>query len=123
MELREWLLGLLGSGVLGYAGFAFVTWLESRFAGFSLLDAWMKRLVAWAVSAIAGALPFGVLVLMQYEPAPPGWRGWVEKLFYYVFIAVTVNQAAHAIDKTRADKERRELAWIEALVPTDVCDR
>ena len=123
MELREWLLGLLGSGVLGYAGFAFVAWLENRSVKFTLLDAYLKRAIAWGVSAIAGALPFGVLVLMQYEPAPTGWRGWVEKLFYYVFIAVTVNQAAHAIDKTRADKERRELAWIEALVPTDVCDR
>lgn len=123
MELREWLLGLLGSGVLGYAGFAFVAWLESRFAGFSLLDAWMKRLVAWAVSAIAGALPYGAMVLMGYEAAPPDWRGWVERLFFYIFIALSTNQAAHAIDKTRADKERRELAWIEALVPTDVCDR
>ena len=123
MELREWLLGLLSSGVLGYAGFAFVTWLESRFAGFSLLEAWVKRLVAWAVSAIAGALPFGAMVLMGYEPAPPDWRGWVERLFYYVFIALTVNHAAHAVDKTRVDRERVEQAWIDAQVPTDVCDR
>lgn len=108
MELREWLLGLLGSGVLGYAGFAFVAWLESRSAGFALLEAWAKRLVAWAVSIIAGALPYGAMVLMGYEPAPPDWRGWVEKLFYYVFIAVTVNQGAHAVDKSRADRERVE---------------
>ena len=123
MELREWLLGLLGSGVLGYAGFAFVAWLENRSVKFTLLDAYLKRAIAWGVSAIAGALPYGAMVLMGYEPAPADWRGWVEKLFYYVFIAVTVNQGAHAVDKSRADKERRELAWIESLVPTDVCDR
>ena len=109
MELREWLLGLLSSGVLGYAGFAFVTWLESRFAGFSLLEAWVKRLVAWAVSAVAGALPYGAMVLMQYEPVPADWRAWVEKLFYYVFVALTVNQGAHAVDKTHADRERAEM--------------
>ena len=123
MELREWLLVLLSSGVLGYAGFAFVAWLESRSAGFALLEAWVKRLVAWAVSVVASALPHGAMVLMGYEAALADWRGWVEKLFYYVFIAVTVNQGAHAVDKSRADKERRELAWIESLVPTDVCDR
>jgi hypothetical protein len=123
MELREWLLGLLGSGVLGYAGFAFVAWLESRSAGFALLEAWAKRLVAWAVSAVAGAVPYLLMVLMRYEPVPADWRGWVERLFFYIFIALSTNQAAHAIDKTRADKERRELAWIEALVPTDVCNR
>jgi len=123
MELREWLLGLLGSGVLGYAGFAFVAWLENRSVKFTLLDAYLKRAIAWGVSAIAGALPYGAMVLMGYEAAPPDWRGWVERLFFYIFIALSTNQAAHAIDKTRADKERRELAWIEALVPTDVCDR
>ncbi len=124
MELREWLVGLLGSGVLGYVGFAFVAWLESRFAGFALLEAWAKRLVAWAVSAVAGAVPYLLVVLMRYEPVPADWRAWVEKLFYYVFIALTVNQAAHAIDKTRVDRERRvEQAWIDAQVPTDVCDR
>jgi hypothetical protein len=123
MELREWLLGLLGSGVLGYAGFAFVAWLENRSVKFTLLDAYLKRAIAWGVSAIAGALPYGAMVLMGYEAAPPDWRGWVERLFFYIFIALSTNQAAHAIDKTRADRERRELAWIEALVPTDVCDR
>jgi hypothetical protein len=123
MELRDWLLGLLGSGVLGYAGFAFVAWLENRSVKFTLLDAYLKRAIAWGVSAIAGALPYGAMVLMGYEAAPPDWRGWVERLFFYIFIALSTNQAAHAIDKTRADKERRELAWIEALVPTDVCDR
>ena len=123
MELREWLLGLLGSGVLGFAGFAFVAWLENRSVKFTLLDAYLKRAIAWGVSAIAGALPYGAMVLMGYEAAPPDWRGWVERLFFYIFIALSTNQAAHAIDKTRADKERRELAWIEALVPTDVCDR
>ena len=123
MELREWLLGLLSSGVLGCAGFAFVAWLENRSVKFTLLDAYLKRAIAWGVSAIAGALPYGAMVLMGYEAAPPDWRGWVERLFFYIFIALSTNQAAHAIDKTRADKERRELAWIEALVPTDVCDR
>jgi hypothetical protein len=123
MELRDWLLGLLGSGVLGYAGFAFVAWLENRSVKFTLLDAYLKRAIAWGVSAIAGALPYGAMVLMGYEAAPPDWRGWVERLFFYIFIALSTNQAAHAVDKTRADKERRELAWIEALVPTDVCDR
>jgi len=123
MDLREWLLGLLSSGALGYAGFAFVAWLENRSAGFALLEAWVKRLVAWAVSIVAGALPFCAMVLMGYEPAPPDWRGWVEKLFFYVFIALSANQAAHAIDKTRVDRERVEAAWIEAPAPTDVCDR
>lgn len=123
MELRDWLLGLLGSGVLGYAGFAFVAWLENRSVKFTLLDAYLKRAIAWGVSAVAGALPYGAMVLMGYEAAPPDWRGWVERLFFYIFIALSTNQAAHAVDKTRADKERRELAWIEALVPTDVCDR
>ena len=53
MELRDWLLGLLGSGVLGYAGFAFVAWLENRSVKFTLLDAYLKRAIAWGVSAIA----------------------------------------------------------------------
>ncbi len=108
MELREWLLGLLSSGALGYAGFAFVAWLEGKFVKFAQTEAWVKRLVAWAVSAVAGALPYGAMVLMNYEPAPADWRAWVEKLFYYIFIALTVNQGAHIVDKTRFDRERRK---------------
>lgn len=122
MELREWLVGLLSSGVLGYAGFAFVAYLESKFAKFAALEAWVKRLVAWAVSAVAGALPYGAMVLMGYEPAPPDWRGWVERLFFYIFIALSTNQAAHAIDKTRADRERQEFL-LDAYGPHDLgCD-
>lgn len=122
MELREWLVGLLSSGVLGYAGFAFVAYLESKFAWFAQMEAWAKRLVAWIISAVAGALPYGAMVLMGYDPVPPDWRAWIEKLFYYVFIAVSINQAAHAVDKTREDRELQEQAWMNAQGQIDGCD-
>ena len=125
MELREWLLGLLSSGALGYAGFAFVAYLEGKFAKFAHMEAWAKRLVAWAVSAAAGALPYCAMVAMGYDPVPADWRQWIEKLFYYVFIAVSVNQAAHAADKTRDDRLRAAAAasrMCDAHMQ-DCCDR
>ena len=122
MELREWLLGLLSSGALGYAGFAFVAYLEGKFAKFAALEAWVKRLVAWAVSAVAGGLPYAAMVGMGYDPAPVDWRQWIEKLFYYVFIAVSINQGAHAVKKTREDRKRQEFL-LDAYGPHNLgCD-
>jgi len=104
MNLRDFLTGLAGSGVLGVAGFVLMAYLEKKWAWVAGLEAWLKRLMAWTVSGLVGVIPFLGMVLMQHVPAPVGWRAWVEALFVYVYIALAASQGAHAIDKTRKDR-------------------
>ena len=104
MNLRDFLTGLAGSGILGVAGFALLKYLEDKWPWLATQEAWLKRLLAWTVSAVVGVLPFLVMVFMRYEPMPVDGRAWVEALFVYGYIAVTFNQGAHVISKTLADR-------------------
>jgi hypothetical protein len=105
MQLKEFLTGLVASGVLGGFGYPLVTYLEERYTWICALEYWAKRLLAWMVSIALGVIPYFAMVAMQYAPTPPDWRAWVEALFVPAFVAITASQSAHAIGETRKRRQ------------------
>lgn len=103
MNLAEFLVSLVASGVLGGAAAPFLAYLESKWAWLSKAEPWVRRLLAWVVSCGLGVLPYLIQVVMQYEPVPVDWREWVEKLFVVAFVAITANQGAHIATKPKRE--------------------
>jgi len=99
MNLSDFLMSLVTSGVLGGLAAPFLTWVEDKWTWLAQAELWARRLGAWIVACSLGVLPYLWQVLMQYEPVPADWRGWVEKLFAVAFVAITANQGIHILTK------------------------
>jgi len=103
MQLSEFLMSLVASGILGGLGMPLLAWIESRWPWLAQAEPWVRRAGAWIIGCGLGVLPYLVQVLMQYEPAPSDWRGWVEQLFAVAFVAITANQGVQILGKKRKD--------------------
>lgn len=91
-NILSWVLES-GAGVLAWFVVDRWPWAQS-------LEYEPKRWVALCVSAVFALGAWGLMLLMFYEAAPAGWRGWLEgavavlaKTMPFVF---TVSQVAHA---------------------------
>lgn len=99
MELRDFLVGLVSSGILGTLAYPLVNWLEIKWAWLHTSEPWVRRLASWIAAVSIGALPYLAQVVLLYEPAPADWRAWVERLFSVGFVAVTAAQGVHILKR------------------------
>lgn len=70
MELKDFLLSILGSGAAIGAG---VFLMLEKIAAFNALDAEAKRWVVMLVSGVLGIAAWGVALFLGYIPAPDVW--------------------------------------------------
>lgn len=102
MEIGKAVLAVLASGGCGAAAWALLDWLVSKFPAMGNWDTLSKRALAWGLCLVLVAALYGAAVLMQWIAQPETWRAWVEAIASYALVAITVSQAAHAVERDRA---------------------
>ncbi len=102
MSIAEAVLSVLASGGCGAAAWAFLDWLMVKVPALASWDTLSKRALAWALCIVFVALLYGTAVIMEWLPMPTTWRAWAQAIGDYALIAITVSQAAHAVDRDKA---------------------
>ncbi len=100
MTLQEALVLLvqLAAGIADYLVMNVIHWKETA-------PEWAKRAAAFGIAGALGALIYLAQVAMLYEPAPVDWRGWVEAIFYAIFVVFGASQLAHIKDLVEKAKK------------------
>ena len=102
MELGKAVLAVLASGGCGAAAWALFDWMVKKWAQVATWDTLAKRATVWALCILFVAALYAASVLMQWTAQPETWRAWVEAIGNYALVAITVSQAAHAVERDRA---------------------
>ena len=84
-----YLIGGGGAGILAY-------YIIDKWAWAANLPPQPKRFLAYGIAGLVSILAFLVTLAMNYQPAPEGWRAWIETLVAVAFLGGGVSQFWHA---------------------------
>jgi len=93
MQLNEWIINLLASGVLGVIGSALTAELRMKWPWLDHARDFVRFVAAGLIACAMVALALVVLMWLGAMPWPATAQVWAETAFQPCLIAVTASQA------------------------------